>query len=397
MASSVAKPIGPHELRDLILPILACLPTAFLAPRPPPALLPLLSPILRQRIHLHTSAISQSTESPSSGTWLRLLTWSNDRAQNLADIVSRLQLEPHPVSGEIELFGDGTDQDAGRLWYRQLDEETLQARCDVKEYELGFTYVWCTNDTGGVGLENGLSEEPKDGWRVAELVPLDGEESLEDQGWQADIGAAERAGRDTFRGPVEPNIDPPSSNQLSTSANEEDDYWASYDRTPGKGTPAATRTASVGNAFGDQGESEQAYFARYAQVQPDADAGDTHGDISTRSGAVQSCDQISAYPENPDFTDFMKLNQAIEQPSDISTPTTQRRTLDITESNLSRPTESLRRSTSGTPAVAETSVKQHISTEIKSLFRLAHGVGIEREEFTDLVQRELDVLGLVDL
>ncbi len=42
-------------------------------------------------------------------------------------------------------------------------------------------------------------------------------------------------------------------------------------------------------------------------------------------------------------------------------------------------------------------MKQHISTEIKSLFRLAQGCGIEREEFSRVVRTELQVLGVLEL
>ena len=45
---------------------------------------------------------------------------------------------------------------------------------------------------------------------------------------------------------------------------------------------------------------------------------------------------------------------------------------------------------------AETGVKQHISTTIKSLFRLAKVVGMGREEFERVVNTELEVLGIVE-
>jgi hypothetical protein len=41
-------------------------------------------------------------------------------------------------------------------------------------------------------------------------------------------------------------------------------------------------------------------------------------------------------------------------------------------------------------------IKQHISTSIKSLFRLARVAGMERVEFERLVRTELDVLGLLE-
>ena len=45
---------------------------------------------------------------------------------------------------------------------------------------------------------------------------------------------------------------------------------------------------------------------------------------------------------------------------------------------------------------AELAIKQHISTDLKSLFRLARTAGIDREEFERIVKRELDVLPLLE-
>jgi hypothetical protein len=45
---------------------------------------------------------------------------------------------------------------------------------------------------------------------------------------------------------------------------------------------------------------------------------------------------------------------------------------------------------------AELAIKQHISTDIKSLFRLARASGIDREEFERIIQRELEVLPMLE-
>jgi hypothetical protein len=45
---------------------------------------------------------------------------------------------------------------------------------------------------------------------------------------------------------------------------------------------------------------------------------------------------------------------------------------------------------------AELAIKQHISTDIKSLFRMARASGIDREEFERIIQRELEVLPLLE-
>jgi hypothetical protein len=48
-------------------------------------------------------------------------------------------------------------------------------------------------------------------------------------------------------------------------------------------------------------------------------------------------------------------------------------------------------------AQAEVGIKQHISTDIKSLYRLARSVGISREEFGRIVQTELELLPMMDM
>lgn len=48
-------------------------------------------------------------------------------------------------------------------------------------------------------------------------------------------------------------------------------------------------------------------------------------------------------------------------------------------------------------SAAEIGVKRHISMEIKALFRLAQGVGLEKEEFERVVRTELECLSLVEL
>ncbi|KAI7012833.1 hypothetical protein KC355_g5283, partial [Hortaea werneckii] len=75
------------DSRGLLPPLLACLPTAFLAPRPPPALLPLLAPVLRQKLNYISSG---------NDGWLPLLSWDKERAAKLPATVERIQVEPHP-------------------------------------------------------------------------------------------------------------------------------------------------------------------------------------------------------------------------------------------------------------------------------------------------------------
>lgn len=44
----------------------------------------------------------------------------------------------------------------------------------------------------------------------------------------------------------------------------------------------------------------------------------------------------------------------------------------------------------------ENAVKQHISTEIKSLWRLASSAGLDREEFERVIALEVQCIGMMD-
>ncbi len=142
--------IPPPDTRLLLPPLLACLPTAFASPRPPPALLPLLSPILRQRLQLLSAHAASSSDS-----WLPLLCWNATSAEELPGIIESDKFELHPVSGDVEI------SDIDQLKYRRLDNETLHARVVVSEYRLGIIYLWCEGDQEGGGT----------GWRVSEVTP----------------------------------------------------------------------------------------------------------------------------------------------------------------------------------------------------------------------------------
>ena len=348
--------------RSLLLPILACLPTAFLSPRPPPALLPLLSPILRQRVHLLSATSGTSlpnrhqTAPNNTSTWLNLLTWSTSRAAHLSEAVENLHLEAHPVSGELELFGDGDEEDGevGKVWYRRLDAETLQARCSVREHGIAVVWVWCRNDSGGTGLEalqggDPGAPEPRDAWKVAEvLAVLDADEDREqwyESMWEADEASGRYSMRDEDEGQTLRNAHPengqhpppdpvPTFTLTTTAANartdvddDDDDYWASYDRTPIR-TPLATKptpTPGQTSSSHHRTTSEQAYFARYgAEVQPALDAHDPDEEAdssafeSTLRGGVAEASQSNGARQK---TTMKPTKPASPRPNTPASPT----------------------------------------------------------------------------
>jgi len=146
-SSSIKTP----DVRAILAPLLTSLPGDSVSNKPPAAVLPVLSPILRQRVQL----LSSSSNEP----WIRLLSYDTAKAAKLPGVVQTERLEPHPASGEIEMDWDSEI----KLQYRRVDAETLQALAVLEELELFFRLVYCTGDQEGGG----------DGWRVGEVSIAD--------------------------------------------------------------------------------------------------------------------------------------------------------------------------------------------------------------------------------
>lgn len=418
--------IPPPSPRDLLPPLLACLPTAFVSQRPPPALLPLLSPILRQRLSLLFSSASAPT---AAGGWLSLLSWDNTVAAHLAPKVESLTLEPHPSSGELEI------EEPSVVEYRRLDEETLQCRMQMDEYGLVVCYLWVDNDEHGGGGA---------GWRVADVRTV--EDKDDGSAWYPtaesatdafESGAHNRStatngsGNGASSAPAHASAPAPGpAAEGEAEEEDDDDYWASYDRTPGRTparTPAKRSPAPPSNhahplshshlsttmtaADRARTTSELEYFARYAaEVQPaldghDPDEENPEAGESTLNGdslvttAQQDLQHDGADALPPPYT-YPHEPKSHDTPQSSSHPSLQQ--LDtlpaprpVSPSSSQGSVERLEASAASMTA-AEVGVKQFISTEIKSLFRLARGVGIERSEFERLVRREVEVLGLLD-
>lgn len=375
--------INPPDPRSLLPPLLACLPTAFVSPRPPPALLPLLSPILRQRVQILSDVSTSATES-----WLRLLCWDADKAERLQSIVDGASFEPHPVSGEIEL------PDEIPVTYKRIDDETLRAQILLSDYGLAVIYLWCPTDEQGGGR----------GWRVAELLPREG--PLEDENtWAASIGEANDQAKEKLFAEVLDNDHQDrkieESPEQGQEEDDDDDYWAQYDATPGR-TPKIKTPAPPGGSSNlrPSGLSEATYFQQYSDVQPamdNHDPGEEQPEVgpSSLNGDMLASllrRQVNAKDSEPPRSNGYAAGHA---PSDE------------VASKLSHPRPASA-SSHGSDAVAkleqeaesqstyEVGVKQHIGTSIKSLFRLAKATGISRAEFQSLVQTELELLDLTD-
>lgn len=243
------------DARALVLPLLACLSTASVSPQPPPALLPLLSPILAQRVQL------LSDDPGRADSWLRLLCWDDAAARRLSAVVESLSLEPHPVSGEVEFKHEKP------VMYRRVDQDTFQAKIVLEEPRLDIVCIWCSGP-----------KEEIPGWRIGELWPRK-ETNHTDMGWCGTVDLAESAAsshataeKTTFEQRLGPEAR--ASEPLGEPIDQgEADYWRQYDNLNGADDNESLPDPS--SARGTAGHlpatSDDAFYARYNEVQPALD------------------------------------------------------------------------------------------------------------------------------
>jgi len=419
-------PLPPPSPRRLLPPLIASLPAAAVSSQPPAALLPILSPILRQRVQLLSAA--------SKDPWLPLLCYNPDKASKLSKVVQSDKFVPHPVSGEVEIDWDSEVETR----YRRADEETLEAHVSLREFELSVKLIWCTGDQEGGG----------DGWRIGEVSTLDSYSTSDtaEQGWESIEEAEGRFKETTLNDPklrdsktLRPDYGTNGNTQATSITQEEDDddaYWAQYDNTPAR-TPAikhspapeSMQKSSTSRAH----NSDDAYYAQYASVQPAMDNHDP--DEATQNGPTESTlnrsslthephdsplphNHLHDHAHNPElsssshiwasglllppgeppaYTDAEPEHDfhSLELDKDSDFEVLQPRPTSSNSSSSSQTVEKLEH-TAAALGQSEIGVKQHISTSVKSLFRLARAAGMERREFERLVRTELDVLALMD-
>ncbi len=151
---------------------------------------------------------------------------------------------------------------------------------------------------------------------------------------------------------------------------------------------------------GNDLSSDAAYYERYREVQPAMDnddpsertegVGDStlNGDIlaSIMRRQTQSGDENRPPPYS--LSGFDHEREA--EHDEIANPEP--------SSPSSRASDTVARleHTAESQSASEIGVKQHISTNIKSLYRLAKSTGMDRAEFERVVQRELEVLSIMD-
>lgn len=365
--------IPPPDPHTLLPPILACLPTSFASPRPPPALLALLSPILRQRLDLHTSGGSRDN-------WSALLCWDANKGEVLKDKIEEAVFEPHPSSGEIEVG------DTEPITYKRFDEETLRAQISLSDWPFTAIYVWCTGGDEG------------NAWRLAELLPAD-EGVQNDATWSASIYDANESSKERLVNEALKEADEAanarSQRNLSVPPGDEEDYWAMYDKTPGRETPA--RNSSVHAPH--NGSADDDYYARYGTVQPAMDGHDPDEETEDPGQSTLNGNAL-----------HQLISQTSKPHTDRSPPPYQGsfdEPMEEKEVEVNHPVPSSP-SSKGSDTVArleqhaerygasEIGIRQHISTSLKSMYRLARSAGMDREEFERIVQRELETLSIFD-
>ncbi|KAJ5180446.1 hypothetical protein N7492_003656 [Penicillium capsulatum] len=378
--------INPPVPRDLLPPLLACLPLAFVSPRPPPAILPLLSPILRQRVQFLTSVSTSPNES-----WLSLLCWDSEKAERLQRIIDGATFEPHPASGEIEISDDIA------VTYKRIDDETLRSRILVPEYSLTVIYLWCPADEEGGGR----------GWRVAELLPREGP-AEDESNWAISIGEANVQAKEKLFDDVLGSNDGEGrgtengdQNTAEADEDDDDDYWAQYDATPSRTPGVKTPAPSSGSNLRPVGQSESSYFSQYADVQPAMDNHDPEEEQpevgpSSLNGDILA-NLLRRRVSGADPTDMPRTNGYAQgnAPSEEVARRISHPRPDSTSSNHSDAVAKLE-TEAASQSTFEVGVKQHIGTSIKSLFRLAKTTGMSRTDFQSLIQTELELLNLTD-
>lgn len=286
------------------------------------------------------------------------------------------------MSCEIEF------KDVERIRYRRLDPETLHALLVMTDLSLMVRYLWCIGDQEGGGT----------GWRVAELRPLEQSER-DEMPWFGSIAEADEKARETA---VTRALEEGENNEqdaMDAAEEEDDEYWAQYDmtlgQTPTQIAPPEHEVAAVVN-HRPHNPSDDDYYAQYTNVQPALDSDDPsaqreefgrsslNGDIMAKGLIRQKPSNdtpISLPPETISSRDNSESHISQPHPSSLSDSTSAVERLEHTAASLGQ---------------SEMATRQHISSTMKSLFRLARNTGIDRPEFERLIRTELETLGFLE-
>ena len=177
---------------------------------------------------------------------------------------------------------------------------------------------------------------------------------------------------------------------------DDDDYWARYDNTPAR-TPATKRSPALTEPYDRASHhtatSEAEYYSQYAQVQP---AMDNHDPSEVQAGTQHSSldgNAVIGVLERP-WRGKDNIQSVDALPNGFNTQETIIHTRPSSSASSSAAIARLE-SSAATQSHGEIAIQQHISTSMKSLFRLARATGMGQEEFERLVKIELDTLSMM--
>lgn len=324
--------------------------------------------------------------------------WKSSEAERLVNTIRGKPLELHPVSGELD-FGDVQE-----LLYRRLDVETLHARVAIPDLGLIVVYLWCERVHGEVGTD----------WRVSEVKPVENFSEDAPKGWSASIPEAEAKWREKVvtNGPSEvssiPTIQEPESAEAGAIEDDEDAYWARYDFTPGRSpgprpsgiNQTETASTTLESSRAGRTTSDDEYYARYEKIQPEMENDDPSqdrkvlGESSLNGNAVvPSTDQV---PPSPPYGSLRFSLRHTMSGSEAKPEDSMINHSPASSTSRASPTVARLEQSAETISHGEMAIRQHVSTTIKSLFRLSRAAGMDRLEFDELVRTELDTLGLLE-
>ncbi|EPE07085.1 hypothetical protein F503_07736 [Ophiostoma piceae UAMH 11346] len=397
--ADVIRPLCP---RDVVGPLLPSLPVAAMASQPASTVLPLLSPIMRQRVQFLSAA--------SSEPWIRLLCYDPAKATKLIEVARSARFEPHPVSGEIEVDWDDPHSSDVEARYKRVDIETLQALVLMRDLNLEIRLVYCEGDAEGGGP----------GWRIGEVSVPDSS-ALDSFGGHKTADEAEHAFKEATPTIIEATL---PTTDTENNSEDDDDYWAQYDATPAGRTPAAQTPAvkrspapSSMQRGGDttkskrETEEEDAYFSQYDSVQPAMDNHDPdEAEIVAQDPELAQAAKEQA--QRPPLGFGLNAGPVIQEDDDIDHERLAKlvhpRPASFSSSSVSSGGDA-GESAGGSAVIVtkleesagrrehgEFGVKQHVSRSIKSLYMLARTTGIDRDEFEQLVKTELDMLAMME-
>lgn len=174
---------------------------------------------------------------------------------------------------------------------------------------------------------------------------------------------------------------------------DDDGYWAQYDKTPGR-TPAiqSPRHGVDGSPETGDTAAEDAYFEQYSQVQPDMDNDDpsqdreTLGESSLNGNVLGSITQRAASGTQREIPSSTLTSHLIApRPTESSTDSP-----GILPERVSQLEDSATLQSN-----MEVAMRQHVSTTVKSLFRMCQRAGMELPEFDEMIRTELQTLTML--